>query len=260
MPLAELPADTMPKVVMSWRSTHYLPKRQEFRVEGAWGMHLYTYAATVFMDGVRMEIQPGFAGFSPPGVTMQYRFRGESTHLFAHLVWPDDALPTVNVPFVFPVGPTFPEIWRQLEACVSWRESQPLRADIRAWDVLASLVAVSQPDLGTSYPVVLTQAISLIDSRLAEPLSPAEIAQGLGISRAHLARLFRTHLGRTVIQTVREKRLERARYLLETSDIPVKQVATSIGMPDLQVFNKAVRLAFGNSPRELRQPGIRFQV
>ncbi len=260
MPLAELPADTMPKVVMSWRSTHHLPKRQEFRVEGAWGMHLYTYAATVLMDGVRMEIQPGFAGFTPPGVTMQYRFRGESTHLFAHLAWPEDAVPSVHVPFVFPVGPTFPELWKQLEACVSWRESQPLRADIRAWDVLGSLVAISQPDSVASYPFALAQAIALIDIHLAESLSPAEIAHGIGISRAHLARLFRNHLGRTVIQTVREKRLERARYLLETSDIPVKQIAASIGMPDLQVFNKAVRATFGSSPRGLRQPGVRLEI
>lgn len=250
----------MPKVVMSWRSTHHLPKRQEFRVEGAWGMHLYAYAATVLMDGIRMEIQPGFAGFTPPGVTMQYRFRGESTHLFAHLLWPEGTAPTGQLPFVFPVGPSFPELWKQLEACVSWRESQPLRADVRAWDVLGSLVALAQPESGTSYPLAVTQAMALIDTRLADSLSPAEIAQSLGMSRAHLARLFRTHLGRTVIQTVREKRLERARYLLQTSDIPVKQIASSIGMPDLQVFNKAVRLTFGVSPRALRRPDIRSEI
>ena len=69
MRFAELPADSMPKVVMSWRSTHHLPKRQEFRVEGAWGMHLYAYAATVLMDGVRMEIQPRRP--EPPGVRVR---------------------------------------------------------------------------------------------------------------------------------------------------------------------------------------------
>jgi AraC-like DNA-binding protein len=48
--------------------------------------------------------------------------------------------------------------------------------------------------------------------------------------------------------------------LLQTSDIPVKQIASSIGMPDLQVFNKAVRLTFGVSPRALRRPDIRSEI
>jgi len=54
---------------------------------------------------------------------------------------------------------------------------------------------------------------------------------------------------------VRKCRLERAVHLLLYSDMPVKQVACDVGIPDLQLFNKTIRRTFGLAPRVLRARG-----
>jgi len=44
-----------------------------------------------------------------------------------------------------------------------------------------------------------------------------------------------------------------ALHLLQASTLSVTAIAASVGIPDLQAFNKACRKAFGASPRALRQ-------
>ena len=47
--------------------------------------------------------------------------------------------------------------------------------------------------------------------------------------------------------------MERARYLLEHSTMPIKAIARDVGIPDLHLFNKTVRRELGKSPREVRK-------
>ena len=54
---------------------------------------------------------------------------------------------------------------------------------------------------------------------------------------------------------LRRCRLDRALYLLTQSDVPIKEIACEIGIPDLHAFNKAIRRGFGLAPRELRARG-----
>jgi len=236
---------------MSWKSFHDTPRTQEFRVPGLWGVHLYTYAASVWMDGVRMEVRPGMAGFTPPGAVMRYRFSGPSTHLFVHLAFPEDSA-TVDVPALMPLGDDFLMLWELLEPCIGWREQNPERASARAWDVYLAMLDLATGSSADAYPAPVHQAIRLVEESLAGTVSPLVIADQLAMSQTHLARLFRRHLNCTVLEFARHKRAERARYLLQTSDIPVKQVAQLVGVSDIQAFNKLVRRTFGVPPRALR--------
>jgi len=101
------------------------------------------------------------------------------------------------------------------------------------------------------HPAVST-AIAHIEARLAAPLAIPEIARAAGVSHNHLTRLFRTETGTTVVAYIRRRRLERARHLLRASTLSVPAVAASVGIADLQAFNKACRRELGASPRVLR--------
>jgi transcriptional regulator GlxA family with amidase domain len=101
----------------------------------------------------------------------------------------------------------------------------------------------------------LDQACRVVQARLSERLSLSDLAAPAGVSPAHLTRLFRAELGVTATDYLRRCRLERALHLLTRSEVPVKEVACEIGIPDLHAFNKAVRRGFGVSPRELRSRG-----
>ena len=44
-----------------------------------------------------------------------------------------------------------------------------------------------------------------------------------------------------------------ARYLLESTDLPVAAVGVRVGVPDPQYFNKLVRRFLGQSPSSIRE-------
>ena len=251
---AQLPIQTKPTVGHAWRSVHGDIPRVAFRVDGFWGMHLYRYAAKVRMDGHPLEILPGYAGFTPPGATMDYEFGGHSVHVFAHLSWPENAGPTVDLPFIFDAGPTFPALWQRLEEVVLWRHRDPLRAEVRAWDVLLSLADIATGSAnGTNYPELVRDALIIIEARLSTRLSAEAIAAEVGFSHGHLTRLFRQHTGRSIVETIAHTRVERARHLLQVTNLPIKEVASLVGIPDLQQFNKTVRKLLGVPPSRLRE-------
>jgi len=217
-------------------------------------MHLYRYSGTVAMDGKPLEIRPGYGGFTPPGAEMRYRFPSRAVHVFAHLLWPTDAGPKVALPYMFPVGPTFPILWDRLEEAVTWQVVDPVRADVRAWDVLLSMAEVAGQPMGSGeLPRPVRQALHIIELRLEEALSVEAIAREVGISHNHLSRLFRASTGDTIIGTIQKRRVDRARHLLGFTTLPVKEIATLVGLPDLQQFNKTVRKVTGMSPSRLRE-------
>jgi transcriptional regulator GlxA family with amidase domain len=213
-------------------------------------MHLYAYSATVRLNGEELTIRPGYAGFTPPNAEMQYLFQTRSAHVFAHLEFPEETA-TRACPAMFEVGDSFGELWASMESVMQWREVDPARASAKAWDIQLSLMDLAVRETPRLPPLV-AQALQLIELRLSEPVGPLEIANELGISRAHLARLFRDHLQTTIIGRIRQQRMARAKYLLETSSMPVKQVAAVVGIPDLAHFNKVVRATYGCPPRALR--------
>jgi transcriptional regulator GlxA family with amidase domain len=72
------------------------------------------------------------------------------------------------------------------------------------------------------------------------------------VSHNHLTRLFRAETGSTVVGYVQARRMARARHLLTSSTLPIPAVAASVGIPDLQAFNKTCRRERGASPRAIR--------
>jgi AraC family transcriptional regulator of adaptative response / DNA-3-methyladenine glycosylase II len=107
----------------------------------------------------------------------------------------------------------------------------------------------SAAQAGTS--AVLTRALRLLE----ESGEANGLAARLGISDRHLRRLFQQHLGAAPAEVLRTRRLQIARQLLDTSDLPMIDVAQSAGFQSVRRFNDAMRTAFGRTPTELRATG-----
>ena len=90
--------------------------------------------------------------------------------------------------------------------------------------------------------------------RLLEESGEARgLASRLGVTDRHLRRLFARHLGATPAAVLRTRRLHLARQLLETSTLPMLEVAESAGFRSLRRFNEAVQRGFGRTPSALRK-------
>jgi transcriptional regulator GlxA family with amidase domain len=99
----------------------------------------------------------------------------------------------------------------------------------------------------------LTEAVTLMEANIEEPLSTDDIAQLAGISRRQLERLFKQYLGSLPSRYYLELRLKRARQLLRDTNHSIVQVGLMCGFSSGSHFSTAFGALFGNTPREERQ-------
>jgi AraC family transcriptional regulator len=93
----------------------------------------------------------------------------------------------------------------------------------------------------------------LVHARMEDDLSLDDMAQSVGLSTAHFARMFRKSTGETPHQFVLRQRLERAKAMLRAPDARVLDVAVACGFKTQQHFAQAFRDVWGVSPTEYRQ-------
>jgi len=93
----------------------------------------------------------------------------------------------------------------------------------------------------------------LVHAKMEDDLSLDEMAQSIGLSTAHFARMFRKSTGETPHQFVQRQRLERAKAMLRAPDTRVLDVAVACGFKTQQHFAQVFRDVLGVSPTEYRQ-------
>jgi AraC-like DNA-binding protein len=224
-----------------------------FSLPNLWQLHLYGYEADLTVNGTAHAIRPGRVSLIPPGTTVRYRYQGRSEHLYAHLRLGSAGSP-LSIPVIQDAGTELAPLTAHLRQALSAWPHTPARATAEVWAALWRVSQLTPPrTVGTAavHPVV-TAAVAMIEARLAEPLSVAEIAKAVGVSHNHLTRLFRAATGQTVVGYLRARRMERARHFLQATTLSIPAIAASVGIPDLQAFNKACRRELGASPRGIR--------
>jgi transcriptional regulator GlxA family with amidase domain len=126
-----------------------------------------------------------------------------------------------------------------------YQMSVPNKAD-------AASVAVSQ---AIGYTRVtdprLRRAVFLLERSLLEPITPAWLAEQVGVSERQLGRLFTAEFGRPPSAYIRATRLRYARWLLQNSDETVTEVALRTGFADCAHFIRQFRREFGDTPGAL---------
>ena len=94
----------------------------------------------------------------------------------------------------------------------------------------------------------------LLDENFATPaFSINQLCCDVGISHAHLLRLFKEAYGVTLIKYVTQKRIELACELLRTTNLSVSSVAYSCGFSDEIHFMKTFKKAIGLSALQYRR-------
>ena len=93
----------------------------------------------------------------------------------------------------------------------------------------------------------------LVHAKLEDDLSLDEMAQSVGLSTAHFARMFRKSTGQTPHQFVLRQRLDRAKAMLRAPEARVLDVAIACGFKTQQHFAQVFRDVWGVSPTEYRQ-------
>jgi AraC family transcriptional regulator of adaptative response / DNA-3-methyladenine glycosylase II len=106
------------------------------------------------------------------------------------------------------------------------------------WDLRADLVG---------------RAMRLIGDGVVDREGVAGLAGRLGYSERHLHRQLVAEVGAGPVAVARAQRAQTARILLETTDLPIADVAFAAGFASVRQFNDTVRTVFATTPTQLRR-------
>jgi AraC-like DNA-binding protein len=99
----------------------------------------------------------------------------------------------------------------------------------------------------------LLRARDLMDDRYGDPLDLGAMAAAAHVSPRHFSRSFRKTFGETPHQYLISRRLERAQYLLRSTDETVAEICLDVGFSSVGSFTTTFTRHIGLSPTTYRK-------
>jgi transcriptional regulator GlxA family with amidase domain len=101
----------------------------------------------------------------------------------------------------------------------------------------------------------MLRARDVMDRRYAEPLDVPTLARIAYVSEAHFIRTFRATFGETPKRYLQRRRVERAMFLLRSTDRSVTDICMDVGFTSLGTFSRVFRDIVGEPPSSYRSRG-----
>jgi transcriptional regulator GlxA family with amidase domain len=99
----------------------------------------------------------------------------------------------------------------------------------------------------------LLRARDAMDRTYAQPLDVPALARIADTSAAHFSRTFRETFGETPHRYLQRRRVERAMYLLRSTDRDVTDVCFDVGFVSLGTFSRTFHDIVGQAPTDFRR-------
>jgi AraC-like DNA-binding protein len=115
---------------------------------------------------------------------------------------------------------------------------------LHARDGAPSISAGKKPDSREN----IYHAAEILLEAMDDPPGLFSLAKAVGLSHVRLNRGFREHFGTTVFGYLRQKRLEKAKHLIETHSMNVTEAAFDVGYSSLSTFSRAFYSQYGVTP------------
>ncbi|MBI3831579.1 MAG: helix-turn-helix transcriptional regulator [Planctomycetes bacterium] len=199
-------------------------------------------------NGFVGRIDAWYAGFHWPGLSSQ-----GAGKLELDVSWNGRAM---RIPrFKAIVAAAAPRIVEQYQAMRAALARNDLAGSMLAQGLLTELFAMyvdlpSESGAPASHRA-LSRFQDLLRVHACDDVSIEELADRAGLTADHLRDLFRERFGQRPIEYRTGLRMGRARELLASTTLNVKEVARRTGYPDALYFSRAFRRHFSINPREM---------
>lgn len=98
----------------------------------------------------------------------------------------------------------------------------------------------------------LSRVVAALDGDLDHSWRVDEMARVAGLSPAHFSRCFREAFGEAPMEFLLQRRVTRARWLMETSEMSLTRIAMAVGFGSSSRLTEAFRKRFGIPPSQWR--------
>jgi LacI family transcriptional regulator len=128
------------------------------------------------------------------------------------------------------------------------KKAVPMKIMVHASHVIAR----HSTDITAAANPHVTKALQFIRDHARENVMVSEVSRAAGLSRRALEIKFRQEIGCSIREHVRRIRTDQIVRLLVETDLPIGQIAHSLGFADIQHFARYFRAGKHTSPRAFR--------
>jgi AraC-like DNA-binding protein len=105
-------------------------------------------------------------------------------------------------------------------------------------------------------PPVVLDAMEYIQRRLGEPLKVSQLADRAGLSTDYFSKIFHLCTGQSPINYILQKKIERAQYLITTTQKQQGEIAELTGFENVQYFSRVFKRVTGLTPGAYRNQNM----
>src|SRR5687768_8321484 len=99
----------------------------------------------------------------------------------------------------------------------------------------------------------IRKMMSMLSSDLGFDLSLADAAAHVNLSISRFRHLFKSETGMSTVQFVKSLRLKKAKELIESTPLSIKQIMAEVGIKDKSNFCRDFKKTYGVSPVKYRK-------
>lgn len=243
----------------TWRDINYIPDYNKFYlIEDGLGW--------LRIGQQEYNPQPGQMFLMPQGVKQSYSYTDKKKTFLKYWVHYTATIGDVNL-FDFIKTPVFinikdfnktAQIFKRLEQFYNYDNN--LTSNLKVKACMYELIALFLEECTLGHIQIrkggeiqrLKGVLEYIDDNLKKNLTIKDLAEVAFLHPNYFIRIFKNHIGDTPINYINKKRLVKAKELLRTKDMPIKEVAMQVGFPNTTYFFKMFKKNIGLTPNEYR--------
>lgn len=213
-------------------------------------------------EGITQVAADGQIGFINCHVPHEYHTIGSTEFVWVHLEGVNSAQMYAQIVeqhggFIFNT-PRAEEVKNQIYEIVSACRTEQLQNEAnlshQLYGILIALLDDRHVQAGEA-PIdsPILQAAQFIREHYSDPISLPDVARIANMSQYHFSRQFKKECGYSPHEYVILTRINRAKHLLKTTDMPIKIIAQTVGYQNLETFTSAFSRRVGMAPSLFRK-------
>lgn len=145
------------------------------------------------------------------------------------------------------------EMDQSVDSSWEWEEADCLTDCLALWkEQCRRIVTTYEESQNAGYSANIRKALAYIHEYYAKDLLVEEVAAYIGKTPNYFSSIFRTEVGITFREYLNRYRIERAKELIEESDMMIYEIAEQVGYSDYTYFSQVFKKVAGISPTSLR--------
>ncbi|MDE7345821.1 MAG: AraC family transcriptional regulator [Muribaculaceae bacterium] len=140
--------------------------------------------------------------------------------------------------------------------CVKFNRGRPLYLRMESMGIVSWFIGRFIKDARPKYMVSderIRTALKMINSMISELVGVEQLSEEARMSTGHFIRLFKEELGCTPMQFIIERKMMRAKMMLVSESLMMKEIAYSLGYEDVSYFTRLFKKHVGITPSQYRQ-------